>query len=124
METIGTATSGKARVTFRVTPAGHKLGAAESLTFLATLTPLRAGVLVRIANSPVRHTNEIVDALGSRTAELESQLSAIRQARASQQPLPLAAAAIFDYSEAILEADAKWTTTTLATLMKETAMGK
>ena len=124
IETIGPATSGKARATFRVTPTGHKLGAAESLASLASLTPLRASVLVGIANSPALHTDEIVDALGRRAAELESQLSGIRQARASQQPLPFAASAIFDYSEAMLEADEKWTTTTLATLMKETAMDK
>lgn len=124
IETIGPATSGKARATFRVTPTGHKLCAAESLASLASLTPLRASVLVGMANSPALHTDEIVDALGSRAAELESQLSGIRQARASQQPLPFAASAIFDYSEAMLEADAKWTTTTLATLMKETTMDK
>ena len=124
IETIGPAASGKARTTFRVTPTGHKLGAAESLASLSSLTPLRASVLVGIANSPALHTDEIVDALGRRAAELESQLSGIRQARASQQPLPFAASAIFDYSEAMLEADEKWTTTTLATLMKETAMDK
>lgn len=122
IETIGPATSGKARATFRVTPTGHKLGAAESLASLATLTPLRASVLVGIANSPALHTDAIAAALSSRAADLESQLSGIRQARASQQPLPFAASAIFDYSEAMLEADAKWTTTTLAMLMKETAM--
>lgn len=66
----------------------------------------------------------MVAGLARRLDALRTQLTEVRRTRSRQAPLPAAASAIFDYSEAMLAADIGWTETTLGVLAKETAMEK
>ncbi|MFD1049868.1 GyrI-like domain-containing protein, partial [Kibdelosporangium lantanae] len=54
-----------------------------------------------------------------RLSALRDQLADVRATRSAQEPLPMAASAIFDYGEAMLTADIHWTETTLSTLTQD-----
>ncbi|WP_307849783.1 GyrI-like domain-containing protein [Qaidamihabitans albus] len=124
IEATGAPSSGKSRATFRVTASGRELCAAATREALTTLTPMRARVLIAMANSPGLPDADVVTGLTRRLDALRKQLAEVRTARSRQEPLPPAASAIFDYSEAMLKADFGWTETTLGTLTKETAVEK
>jgi len=124
IEATGASSSAKSRATFRVTTSGHELCAAATREALSSLTPMRARVLIGMANSPGLPASDVVDGLTRRLDAVREQLAEVRSARSRQEPLPAAASAIFDYSEAMLRADANWTESTLDALMKETAMDK
>lgn len=124
IEPTGPPSTGKARVPFRVTAAGHELCAAATREALATLTPVRARVLIAMANSPGLPAADVVAGLTERLAAARAQLAEVRATRARQEPLPSAATAIFDYGEAMLAADVRWTESTLDTLSKESAVDK
>ncbi|MEV4414113.1 GyrI-like domain-containing protein [Catellatospora sp. NPDC049609] len=116
--------SPKSRATYRATAAGRELCAAATVEALAALTPVRARVLIGMANSPGLPDHEVAAGLARRRDVLRDQLAEIRAARTRQEPLPAAASAIFDYCEAMLAADAAWTEATLGTLTKETTVDK
>ncbi|TWE13899.1 hypothetical protein FHX69_6029 [Prauserella muralis] len=122
IEATGAGSSAKSRVTFRVTDRGRDLCAAATREALAELTPVRARVLLGLANSPGLPDAEVVAGLARRRDALRQQLAEVRRVRARQEPLPTAASAIFDYSEAMLTADAGWTETTLSALTQEAAV--
>jgi DNA-binding PadR family transcriptional regulator len=124
IEATSAPSSGKSRTTFRATVLGRELCAATTRDALTTLTPMRARVLIAMANSPGLSDADVVTGLTRRLEALRKQLTDVRAARSRQAPLPAAASAIFDYSEAMLAADISWTETTLGTLAKETAMDK
>lgn len=116
--------SAKSRAAYQVTAAGRHLCADATKDALTTLTPVRSRVLVGLANSPGLPEEDVVAGLTRRLAAVRDQLGEVRAARARQAPLPTAAAAIFDYCEAMLLADAGWAEATLGVLTKETAMDK
>ncbi|WP_144122554.1 GyrI-like domain-containing protein [Catellatospora sichuanensis] len=116
--------SAKSRSTYQVTAAGRLLCGVATGDALATLTPVRSRVLVGMANSPGLPEEDVVAGLTRRLEALRNQLAEVRAARARQAPLPTAASAIFDYCEAMLQADAGWTEATLGVLTKETTMDK
>jgi DNA-binding PadR family transcriptional regulator len=116
--------SPKARTTFRVTEAGLDLCAAATREALSDLTPLRARVLIAMANSPGLPDADVTAGLTQRLEALRKRLEEVRATRSRQEPLPVAAAAIFDYGEVMLSADISWTETTLAELTKETTVDK
>ncbi|WP_370949522.1 GyrI-like domain-containing protein [Amycolatopsis sp. cg5] len=124
IETTGEPASAKARATFRVTSAGHELCLAATREALTTLTPVRSRVLIAMANSPALPDADVATGLTRRVEALRAQLADVRAARSGQEPLPGAASAIFDYSEAMLDADLKWTESTLGALAEEAAMDK
>ena len=124
IEAVDGPSSGKSRVSFRVTALGRELCAAATRDALATLTPMRARVLIGLANSPGLPDADVVTGLTRRLKALGEQLAEVRSARARQEPLPAAASAIFDYSEGMLEADVDWTKTTLGAMTKETGVDK
>ncbi|ATY10010.1 hypothetical protein CU254_05695 [Amycolatopsis sp. AA4] len=121
IEATGGPRSGKSRATFQATPAGVELCADATREALSALTPIHARVLIAMANSPGLPDTEVRSGLTTRIAALRGQLAEVRATRASQESLPDAAAAIFDYSEAMLTADLTWTESVLT---KETAMEK
>ncbi|WP_116205765.1 GyrI-like domain-containing protein [Amycolatopsis circi] len=121
IETTGGPRSGKSRATFQTTPSGVELCADATREALTTLTPVHARVLIAMANSPGLSDAEVLAGLTARLAAVREQLAEVRATRARQEPLPDAAAAIFDYSEAMLTADLTWTESVLT---KETAMEK
>lgn len=121
IEATGGPRSGKSRATFQATPSGVELCADATREALTTLTPVHARVLIAMANSPGLPDAEVRSGLTTRLAAVRAQLAEVRATRARQEPLPDAAAAIFDYSEAMLTADLTWTESVLA---KETAMEK
>lgn len=124
IEPTGAPASKKARVVFRATAEGVDACAAATREALAAPTPLRGRVLIAMAHSPGLPDADVAAGLAQRLEALRERLAEIRTARAAQEPLPAAAAAIFDYSEAMLTADIGWTETTLAALTEETAMPK
>jgi DNA-binding PadR family transcriptional regulator len=124
IEATGGKPSGKSRATFRATESGRELCAAATREALTTLTPVHARVLIAMANSPGVPDEDVVAGLTQRLTALRHQLAEVRAARGRQVPLPTAASAIFDYSEAMLRADAGWTESTLDTWTKETAVDK
>lgn len=124
VEATSAPASAKARTTFRATESGRDLCAAATREALAALTPVRARVLIGMANAPGLPDADVVAGLAQRLAALRHQLEDVRATRARQEPLPTAASAIFDYSEAMLAADASWTETTLGALAKETTVDK
>ena len=98
---------GRRRAVYRLTPAGDERLAAQSADALDSLTPVRARVLIGMANSPVLDTAEMTQRLENRVERLSAELQALRRRRAEQQPLPDHAQAIFAYGEAMILADAK-----------------
>ncbi|SHF91370.1 GyrI-like domain-containing protein [Streptoalloteichus hindustanus] len=124
IEATSAPSSGKSRVTFRATASGRELCAAATREALTALTPVRARVLIAMANSPGLPDADVVTGLTRRLDALRQQLAEVRATRSRQEPLPTAASAIFDYSEAMLRADVDWTETTLGVLAKETAVEK
>lgn len=122
IEAAGPRSSAKSRVTFRPTASGREVCASATREALSTLTPARPRVLIAMANSP--DPPDAVAGLTLRLEALRNQLAEVRAARAAQEPLPPAAAAIFAYGEAMLDADLAWTETTLATFTKESAVDK
>ncbi|GAA3877811.1 hypothetical protein GCM10022381_20340 [Leifsonia kafniensis] len=124
IEAIGVAGTGKSRTTFQVTATGHELFVAASLDALAALEPLRARVLVAVANTAGLPDSEVAKRLRERGEAVRAQLAEVRATRLRQQPLPAAASVIFDYSETMLMADAEWTARTLATIEREMSMEK
>ncbi|WP_081655305.1 GyrI-like domain-containing protein [Amycolatopsis orientalis] len=121
IEATGGPRSGKSRATLQTTQAGVELCADATREALSSITPTHARVLVAMANSPVLPDEEVRSGLTARVTALREQLAEVRATRARQEPLPDAAAAIFDYSEAMLTADLTWTENVLA---KETSMEK
>ncbi len=116
--------SARSRATYRVPEEGRLLCAAATKDALAALTPVRSRVLIGMANSPGLPERDVAAGLARRREALREQLAQLRATRAGQEPLPGAAAAIFDYCEAMLRADAAWTQATLDDLSKETALDK
>ncbi|GAA2319275.1 hypothetical protein GCM10009853_091710 [Glycomyces scopariae] len=114
----------KSRVTYGASAAGRDLLAAATRAALAEPAPVRARVLVAMANSPVLPDAEIAAGLAERHAALAQRLAELRGTRASQEPLPTPARAVFDYSEAMLAAEIAWAADALAAYQKETAMEK
>ncbi|SFB05109.1 hypothetical protein SAMN05216266_10454 [Amycolatopsis marina] len=124
IEAAGAASSGKSRVTFRATVLGREQCAAATRDALAALTPVRARVLIAMANSPGLPDADVVTGLTRRLDALRQQLVDVQATRSGQEPLPAAASAIFDYSETMLRADVTWTESTLDALARETAVEK
>jgi DNA-binding PadR family transcriptional regulator len=124
IEATSAPSSGKSRATFRATASGREQCAAATRDSLTTLTPIRARVLIAMANSPGLPEADVVTGLTRRLEALGKQLVDLRTARSGQEPLPTSASAIFDYGELMLRADISWTETTLGALAKETAVDK
>ncbi|KAA9159837.1 winged helix DNA-binding protein [Amycolatopsis acidicola] len=119
IESAGAPASRKSRATFRATAAGRELCATATRDALTTLTPLHARVLIGMANSPGLPEAEVSAGLTERLSALRAQLATVRATRRAQEPLPAAASAIFDYSEAMLAADVAWTENALRETMVE-----
>lgn len=109
------------RATYRPTAAGYEVLAQRSAEALESITPVRARVLIGLANSPVLATAEVTRRLRRRAELLAEELDGLRRRRAQQEPLPDFVQAIFDYGEAMLAADLAWTEQLLA---RRTAMDK
>lgn len=124
VEATGAPASGKSRVVLRATAAGRELCAAATRDALAAVTPVHARVLIAMANSPALPDADVAAGLARRLEALRARLAEVRTARATQEPLPTAASAIFDYGEAVLAADLEWTRSTMSTFMRETAVEK
>lgn len=99
---------GRRRAIFRLTTAGYELLTAQSADALDSLTPVRARVLIGMANSPGLEPGEVTLRLRRRVDLLNEELVRLRQRRAEQEPLPEHVQAIFDYGEALILADLGW----------------
>jgi DNA-binding PadR family transcriptional regulator len=124
IEAAGAASSAKARVTYRVTQHGRETCATATREAFAEPTPVRARVLIAMANSRDLPDADVAAGLTARLDALRERLADVRAARTRQEPLPAAASAIFDYCEAMLESDATWTKTTVDRLRKDTTVDK
>jgi DNA-binding PadR family transcriptional regulator len=99
---------GRRRASYRLTAAGWARLAEQSADALEVLTPVRARVLIGMANSLVVDPAEVDRRLRNRVTRLQAELDRIRARRAEQEPLPEHVHAIFDYGEALLLADLRW----------------
>jgi DNA-binding PadR family transcriptional regulator len=124
IEATSAPSSGKSRATFRATVLGRELCAVATREALMTLTPMRARVLIAMANSPGLPDVDVAAGLTRRLEALREQLMDVEAARSGQEPLPASASAIFDHSDTMLRADISWTETTLGAFTKETAVDK
>ncbi|MEU4741038.1 GyrI-like domain-containing protein [Actinosynnema sp. NPDC023658] len=124
VEQTGPPPSGKSRATFRVTESGRDQCLAATRDALEEVSPVRARVLIGLANSPALPDAEVATGLARRLDALRATLAEVRAARADQGPLPAAADAIFDHSEAMLTADIGWTGTALRAFTEEHPVDK
>lgn len=124
IEPVEPVRSRTSRAAFRPTASGRKACAAESLGAIGDQVPVHARVLVGLANSPGLPATEVAGRLADRAAALQQRLDELADARARQGSLPLAAIAIFTYSEAMLRADLDWTRQTLAMINEENDMDR
>ena len=109
----------KARRVYRLTAAGHAACAEGTRQRIAEVPPRHAPVLVGMANSPLLAPDELARALAERRSAVERELAELRRVRARQEPLPRAARAIFDHSEAQLDAELRWTERVLTDTTEE-----
>ncbi|MEV6832232.1 PadR family transcriptional regulator [Amycolatopsis sp. NPDC051102] len=98
----------KAKKTFTATEAGRQACAAAAEAAIAELRPMHQPVLVGLANSPVVAPERLAAALAQRAEAVAERLAEVRQAAAAQRHAPPFVRAIFDYSIAQLEAEARW----------------
>lgn len=98
----------KAKKTFTATEAGRKACAAAAEAAIAELRPVHQPVLVGLANSPVVPPERLAAALARRAEAVGERLAEVRRAAAAQRTAPPFVRAIFDYSIAQLEAEARW----------------
>ncbi|GAA1688264.1 hypothetical protein GCM10009830_39810 [Glycomyces endophyticus] len=124
IEPAGPPGTGRSRVAYRATAAGLAQCAAATRDALAEPAPVRARVLVGMANSPVLPGAEVAAGLAERAAALRDRLAGVRAARAAQEPLPPAARAVFDYSETVLAAEIDWAERTSTAYDEERTMEK
>ncbi|MFT4280380.1 PadR family transcriptional regulator [Microbacterium sp.] len=98
----------RARRVFRPTAAGREAAAAETTALLAHDRPVAHPFLTGLANLALLPAQTYRDALATRLSEIDTRLAAVEQARAAQAPLPPAAAEVFSFSLALLEAERTW----------------
>ncbi len=118
---VATQSTGRRRATYRLTAEGYTRCAEQSANAFQVLTPVRARVLIGMANSPAVDPGEVANAIERRIELLTAELQHVRQRRSEQEPLPDHARAIFAYGEAMLQADLDWTK---QLLRKDTTMEK
>jgi DNA-binding PadR family transcriptional regulator len=107
-EVAGERAHAKAKKTFTVTEAGREACAAAAEAAIAELRPVHPPVLVGLANSPAIPPARLKAALARRAEAVEDKLAEVRRAAAAQAGAPPFVRAIFDYSIAQLEAEARW----------------
>ncbi|MBE8519711.1 PadR family transcriptional regulator [Amycolatopsis sp. H6(2020)] len=106
-EVAGERAHAKAKKTFTITEAGRKACAAAAEAAIAELRPVHPPVLVGLANSPAIPPGRLAAALARRAEAVGERLAEVRRA-AAQDHAPPFVRAIFDYSIAQLEAEARW----------------
>ncbi|MGW4057944.1 PadR family transcriptional regulator [Amycolatopsis sp. NPDC004747] len=107
-EVEGERAHAKAKKTFTATEAGRKACAAAAEAAVAELRPVHPPVLVGLANSPAVPPARLAAALARRAEAVEERLADVRRAATAQEHAPPFVRAIFDYSIAQLEAEARW----------------
>ncbi|KDN24179.1 PadR family transcriptional regulator [Amycolatopsis rifamycinica] len=107
-EVEGERAHAKAKKTFTVTEAGRQACAAAAEAAIAELRPVHPPVLVGLANSPAVPPERLAAALARRAEAVGERLAEVRRAAAAQEDAPAFVRAIFDYSIAQLEAEARW----------------
>lgn len=101
--------AGRRRTVYRPTAEGYELLAAQCADAIEALTPVRARILIGMANSPILDPADMAERLSRRAERLSAELDQLRRRRAGQQPLPDFVEAIFGYGEAMILADLHWT---------------
>jgi len=107
-EVEGERAHSKAKKTFTATEAGRKACAAAAEAAIAELRPVHPPVLVGLANSPAVPPARLAAALARRAEAVKERLAEVRRAANAQENAPPFVRAIFDYSIAQLEAEARW----------------
>lgn len=98
----------RARRVFRPTAAGREAAAIQTAALLAHDRPVAHPFLTGLANLALLPEQTYRDALATRLGEIDTRLAGVEQARAAQAPLPPAAAEVFSFSLALLEAERAW----------------
>ncbi|WP_103347477.1 PadR family transcriptional regulator [Amycolatopsis sp. CA-128772] len=98
----------KAKKTYTATEAGREACSAAAEAAIAQLRPMHQPVLVGLANTPAIPPGRLAAALARRAEAVGERLAEVRHAAAAQRHAPPFVRAIFDYSIAQLEAEARW----------------
>lgn len=98
----------KARRVLHATAKGKEVAARDACAYIAEATAVAQPFLVGIANLPLLTEREYAQALRTRLAQIDTRISAVREAQQAQTPLPLAAREVFSYSLSLMEAERSW----------------
>jgi DNA-binding PadR family transcriptional regulator len=113
----GRAARGPARKVYAPTPAGFSAwqeASLEALSVPAMSSPFSLG-LSNIVGLPA---GDVLDALREYRAQMDERLAGMRAKRDSQEPLEWFVAELFDYSDAMMEAEIGWVEGLLGRLEK------
>ncbi|MEJ2758933.1 MAG: PadR family transcriptional regulator [Anaerolineales bacterium] len=99
---------GPARKVYAATEEGRSVWARQSLEILHTPAHQPTPFLLGLAALPAFPLDDVLGALESRRKQLQERLDDMLASAARQQPLPPHVAAMFDYSQTLLEAEIGW----------------
>jgi DNA-binding PadR family transcriptional regulator len=103
----------KAKKVFSVTRAGRRALSAQTYAALRDYRPTYSSLLLGMIHWPVLTRDEALQALKTRGAAIEAELTRLDDIRADKQPLPDFIEAVFDFSLGQLRAEAEWVAHTL-----------
>ena len=99
---------GPARKVYSITQVGRQSQFEGTIKALSTPQRVSSSFLVGLSNYPVVPREQVLEALDSYTTQLEERLNHMLQQAEEQRPLPPFVEAMFDYSQALAEAELNW----------------
>ncbi len=99
---------GPARKVYSITEQGQQTYLAETIEVLTTPHQGTTPFLMGLANFPSVPRDQVLEALNNYASEIENRLAHMLNRSAAQQPLPPFVQAMFDYSQALAEAELNW----------------
>jgi hypothetical protein len=99
---------GPARKVYSVTEPGLQVQFEETIKVLSTPHQGTIPFLMGLANFPLVPQDQVLLALNTYAAQLEDRLDHMLDRAAVQQPIPPFVQAMFDYSQALVEAELNW----------------
>ena len=103
----------KAKKSYKLTAAGKKTLATQTLTALTTVRPNYSSLLMGMIHWPVLTKEQALDALRARKENVAKEAARLEDIHLERQPLPDYVDAMFDFSLGQLRAEAEWIGKTL-----------
>ena len=99
---------GPARKVYNVTQAGREVHFQGAFEALSTPQHASAPFLLGLSNFPIFPRSQALEALNTYVAQLQERLNHMLERSEEQQPLAPFIQAMFDYSQALAEAEISW----------------